>query len=297
MAHRVQLAMRDPMVASVIHTKAELQSLIRSFRDEGLSVALVPTMGALHEGHLALVKQARTLADRVVVSIFVNPTQFAPHEDFDRYPRTLDADVAALGSDADLVYAPDSMEMYPQGFSTRVVPDAGPALGLESDARPHFFGGVATVVTKLFTQVKPDIAVFGEKDWQQLQVIRRMVRDLDLDVRIIGAKTLREADGLALSSRNRYLSPDERAQAPRLHQVLSESAVLISRGAPIAQVMAQAREEIEKADFTVDYVEARHAETLEPIENHHSGPIRLLVAARIGGTRLIDNVPVPQAED
>ena len=290
--------MRPAMSAPVFHTKAEISALVGGFRVKGERVALVPTMGALHEGHVALVHLAHKHADRVVVSIFVNPTQFAPNEDFDRYPRTLGADVTGLGpAKVDLVYAPSVEEMYPEGFATRVLPDGGPAAGLESDARPHFFGGVATVVTKLFTQVKPDIAVFGEKDWQQLQVVKRMTRDLDLGVEIVPAPTVREADGLALSSRNRYLSPKDRKAAPALHRVLSESAVLISRGAPIANVMTNARRQIEKAGFTVDYVEARHAETLAPIQDAHHGPIRLLVAARIGGTRLIDNVAVPHGED
>jgi pantoate--beta-alanine ligase len=290
--------MRPAMSAPVVHTKAEISAVIGGFRAKGERVALVPTMGALHEGHVALVHLAHKHADRVVVSIFVNPTQFAPNEDFDRYPRTLGADIEGLGpAKVDLVYAPSVEEMYPDGFATRVLPDGGPAAGLESDARPHFFSGVATVVTKLFTQVKPDIAVFGEKDWQQLQVVKRMTRDLDLGVEIVPAPTVREADGLALSSRNRYLSPKDRKAAPALHRVLSESAVLISRGAPIGNVMTTARHEIENAGFTVDYVEARHAETLAPISDTHHGPIRLLVAARIGGTRLIDNVAVPHGED
>ena len=285
------------MPPNTLHTKDDLRTAVAGWRAAGEQVALVPTMGALHAGHLALVRLAGTKADRVVVSIFVNPTQFAPHEDFGRYPRTLEADLEALSAErVDLVYAPSADQIYPEGFVTRVVPDGAPAAGLESDARPHFFGGVATVVTKLFTQVRPDIAVFGEKDWQQLQVVRRLSRDLDLDVEIVPGPTVREPDGLALSSRNRYLDPKHRKAAPTLHRVLSESAVLISRGAPIAAVMTNARHEIEKAGFTVDYVEARHAETLEPVEGHH-GPIRLLVAARIGGTRLIDNVAVPHGED
>jgi len=282
----------------IVHTKADLQNAVAEFRKAGQRVALVPTMGALHEGHLALVRLARSKADRVIVSIFVNPTQFAPHEDFDKYPRTLDSDAEALTKEnADLIYAPARDEMYAADFSTRVIPDGGPTAGLESDARPHFFAGVATVVTKLLLQTRPDIAVFGEKDWQQLQVVRRLVRDLDIGVDILAGPTVREKDGLALSSRNRYLSPEHRAAAPALHRVLSESAVLISRGAPIAQVMTNARHEIEKAGFSVDYVEARNAETLAAIDDAYHGPIRLLAAARIGGTRLIDNVPVPHGED
>ncbi len=282
----------------IVHTRSDLQSAIAAFRKARERVALVPTMGALHEGHLALVRLACGKAERVVVSIFVNPTQFAPHEDFDKYPRTLDSDAEALaGENVDIIYAPGREEMYAADFSTRVLPDGGPAAGLESDARPHFFGGVATVVTKLLLQVRPDLAVFGEKDWQQLQVVKRMVRDLDIGVDIVPGPTVREKDGLALSSRNRYLEPKHREAAPALHRVLNESAVLISRGAPIAQVMTSARHEIEKAGFTVDYVEARHAETLAPVADAHHGPVRLLVAARIGGTRLIDNVPVPHGKD
>ncbi len=282
----------------IVHTKAELRAKVASWKSAGVTVALVPTMGALHAGHLALVKQAGDHADRVVVSIFVNPTQFAPHEDFDRYPRTLDTDSAALSAErVDLIYAPAVQEIYPEGFITHVAPQGGPAAGLESDARPHFFGGVTTVVAKLFGQVRPDVAIFGEKDWQQLQVVRRMSIDLDLDVKIIPGPTVREHDGLALSSRNRYLSPEDRAAAPALHRILTESAALIGHGAPIGVVMADAHEAITRAGFAVDYVEARHALTLDPIASTHDGPIRLLVAARIGGTRLIDNVPVPRGQD
>jgi pantoate--beta-alanine ligase len=285
------------MFPIVVHTRADLAAQIATFRTKGERIALVPTMGALHAGHLELVKLASEHADRVVVSIFVNPTQFAPHEDFDRYPRVLGQDAVELSAHkVDLVYAPAVEEMYPEGVVQDVVPEGGPAAGLESEARPHFFGGVATVVTRLFDHVKPDVAVFGEKDWQQLQVVRAFVAP-KAGVEIIAGPTVREADGLALSSRNRFLSLADRKKAPALHHVLSESAVLISRGAPIANVMTTARREIEKAGFTVDYVEARHAETLAPVTDNHHGPMRLLVAARIGGTRLIDNVAVPHGED
>jgi pantoate--beta-alanine ligase len=278
----------------VVHTRAELRETVRSWHAAGQRVALVPTMGALHAGHLALVRLARGQADRVVVSIFVNPTQFAPHEDFGRYPRTLDADVEKLaGVAADLVYAPAGDEMYPEGFATRVVPEGGPAAGLESDARPHFFGGVATVVTKLLRQAEPDLAVFGEKDWQQLQVVKRLVADLDLGVEIVAGPTEREPDGLALSSRNAYLSAEHRAAAPALHRALTEAAALIGGGAPMGPTLARARSSVEAVGFTVDYLEGRHASDLTPIEGPHHGPVRLLVAARIGGTRLIDNVAVP----
>jgi pantoate--beta-alanine ligase len=282
------------MAPRIVHTRSDLRDAVSGWHTAGDTVALVPTMGALHAGHLALVRQAAEQARRVVVSIFVNPTQFAPHEDFGRYPRTLEADAEKLAAEpADLIYAPSAEEMYPTGFATHVVPQGGPAAGLETDARPHFFGGVATVVSKLFNQVRPDIAVFGEKDWQQLQVVRRMAADLDLGVRVVSGRTVRELDGLALSSRNAYLSPEERRAAPALHRVLMESAALIGGGAPMAAVLHEARRAIEAAGFTVDYLEGRHAEELTAIAGPHHGPVRLLVAARIGGTRLIDNVAVP----
>jgi pantoate--beta-alanine ligase len=254
-------------------------------------VALVPTMGALHKGHIALIRQARRRAPRVIVSIFVNPTQFAPHEDFATYPRTFERDVAVLTRlDVDLVWAPTVEVMYPRGFATKVVPEGAAAAGLEDKFRPHFFAGVATIVTKLFVQCQPDIAVFGEKDYQQLKVVARMARDLDLPVRIIGAPTVRESDGLALSSRNARLSPSERARAPILHRVLVECADRIAVGEAISAVMTQGRQALERAGFAVDYLEARHAETLLPVALAGDGPIRLLVAARVGETRLIDNI-------
>jgi pantoate--beta-alanine ligase len=229
----------------------------------------------------------------VVVSIFVNPSQFAPHEDFASYPRTLTTDLAALRSlGVDLVWAPPAEVMYPQGFATRVTPD-GPAMaGLEDKFRPHFFGGVATVVTKLFTQVRPHLAVFGEKDYQQLMVVTRMAADLDLRVKVVGAPTVREPDGLALSSRNVYLSAEERARAPSLHRVLKECAARVVEDKPIAAVTADGAAELERTGFVVDYLAARHAETLAPIDKVADGPIRLLVAARLGKTRLIDNIGV-----
>lgn len=278
----------------IVETRANLRERIAAWRAAGERIALVPTMGALHAGHIALVDLARENADRVVVSIFVNPAQFAPHEDFDRYPRTIESDVAALeGHGCDLVYAPRRDEMYPEGFSTRVLPEGGPSDGLESDARPHFFGGVATVVTKLFTQCRPDIAIFGEKDYQQLLVVERLSRDLDLDVAIVRAPIFREADGLALSSRNRYLSAEERAAAPFIHHTLSETAALIAGGGPLPALLTQAAQALASRGFTVDYVAARHADTLAPVGSAAEGPIRLLAAARIGTTRLIDNVGVP----
>ena len=262
-------------------------------RAQGHSIALVPTMGALHDGHLALVRHAQGRADRVIVSIFVNPTQFAPHEDFGSYPRTWDTDQAALGAaEVDAVWVPEVATMYPEGFATRIEP-GGPALaGLEDRFRPHFFGGVCTVVAKLLLQVGPDLAMFGEKDYQQLKVVTAMARDLDIAARIVGVPTVREKDGLALSSRNAYLSADERAVAPTLHRVLQDCAAAIKAGRAIAEALASGRADIERAGFVVDYLEARHAETLAPITATSDGPIRLLVAARLGRTRLIDNIAV-----
>ena len=253
-------------------------------------------MGALHAGHFSLVRIARRRADRVVVSIFVNPTQFAPNEDLTTYPRTLGADLDALAElKTDLVWSPSVQTMYPEGFATRIVPDGPAAAGLEDAVRPHFFSGVATVVAKLLIQCEPDIAMFGEKDYQQLKVVTRLARDLGLATRIVGAPIVREADGLALSSRNRYLSPSERAAAPTLYRVLKECAGKIAAGGPIAAVLDAGRAAIARAGFALDYLEARHAETLAPIEPLSAAagePIRLLVAARIGKTRLIDNLSV-----
>jgi pantoate--beta-alanine ligase len=250
-------------------------------------------MGALHVGHLSLVRLAKRRADRVIVSIFVNPAQFAPHEDLATYPRTFAADIAALSAEAvDLVWAPTAEVMYPGDFATRIVP-AGPAMaGLEDAFRPHFFGGVATVVAKLFLQCLPDIAVFGEKDYQQLKVVTQMARDLDIPVRVVPGRTVREKDGLALSSRNAYLSAGERAIAPMLHRVLQDCVARVRSGQAIEQALAAGCEAIGQAGFALDYLEARHAETLAPVRSPKDGPIRLLVAAKLGKTRLIDNLGV-----
>ena len=282
----------NPKIPQVARTLSALRKTLAPWR-ERQTVALVPTMGALHAGHLALVKLAKRRADRVVVSIFVNPTQFGPTEDFGRYPRTWDADMNALaGEKVDAVWAPTAEVMYPEGFATRLSPE-GPALaGLEDKFRPHFFGGVATVVAKLFLQCQPDIAFFGQKDFQQLKVVTRLARDLDLPLKIVGAPTLRERDGLALSSRNVYLSAQERAVAPVLYAALSACAQEIRSGQKISKAVTAARAEIRRAGFTIDDVEARHAQTLAPIHQQKDGPIRLLVAAKIGATRLIDNIPV-----
>jgi pantoate--beta-alanine ligase len=275
----------------IVRTLAALKSARHSFGKA--SVALVPTMGALHAGHIALVKHAKRRARRVVVSIFVNPTQFAPTEDLASYPRTWKSDIAVLSKlGVDLVWAPTPEMMYPEGFATRVDPAGAAKVGLEDKFRPHFFGGVATVVCKLFTQVTPHYAMFGEKDYQQLRVVTRMAQDLNLSPQVIGLKTVRERDGLALSSRNVYLSESERAAAPTLYRVLRASAKLIKAGDPIKAVLKTGREEIEDAGFKVDYLEARHALSLEPVTLRKEGPIRLLVAAKIGKTRLIDNIAV-----
>jgi pantoate--beta-alanine ligase len=277
----------------VIRALPALKRIIADCRARRCKIALVPTMGALHAGHLALVRAAQRRAERVIVSIFVNPTQFAAHEDLKTYPQTFDADLAALAAlKTDLVWAPSVATMYPAGFATRIVPEGPASAGLEDAFRPHFFAGVATVVAKLLIQCEPDVAMFGEKDYQQLQVVTQLASDLDLKTRIVGAPIVREADGLALSSRNRYLSPEERAKAPTLHRVLKECAAGFAAGRPIAAVLDRGRAAITAAGFALDYLEARDARTLAPIDSPKAGPIRLLVAARIGTTRLIDNVAV-----
>ena len=282
-----------PADPPVIRRIAALRAAVARLRGRGAKVALIPTMGALHAGHLSLVRAARKRARRIIVSIFVNPTQFAPNEDFGNYPRTWKTDLAALAAlKVDLVWAPDAKEMYPQGFATRIAPEGAATVGLEDAVRPHFFGGVSTVVAKLFTQVRPDFAMFGEKDYQQLKVVTAMARDLDLGVKVIGVPTVREKDGLALSSRNVYLSAAERQFAPALYRTLKDCAARIRAGDPIDTVLAAGRDAIERAGFVVDYLEARHAETLVPVTERKQGPARLLVAAKLGRTRLIDNVGV-----
>jgi pantoate--beta-alanine ligase len=242
---------------------------------------------------MALVRLAKHKADFVVVSIFVNPAQFAPNEDFATYPRTWEADIAALASQRiDAVWAPGVATMYPDGFATGIVP-GGPALaGLEDKFRPHFFGGVCTVVAKLLIQVSPDFAIFGQKDYQQLRVVTAMARDLGLSTTIVGAATVREKDGLAMSSRNAYLSAGERKTAPTLYRVLKACAARLKHGKTLAAALAWGRAEIERAGFVVDYLEARHAQTLAPVARLADGPARLLVAARLGRVRLIDNIAV-----
>jgi pantoate--beta-alanine ligase len=250
-------------------------------------------MGALHDGHVSLVRLAKRRARKVVVSIFVNPTQFAPSEDFGSYPRTWKADVAKLAAeDVDLIWNPDVKTMYPDGYATRILTEGPATAGLEDRFRPHFFGGVSTVVGKLFAQCRPDFAIFGEKDFQQLRVVTRMAGDLDLGVKVIGSRTVRERDGLAMSSRNVYLSPEERRSAPILFRAMKESARRLRAGDGIKAAMAGGVEQITGAGFTVDYFEVRHAETLAPASSINDGPLRILVAAKIGKTRLIDNMAV-----
>ncbi|TNC11335.1 pantoate--beta-alanine ligase [Methylobacterium terricola] len=271
---------------------AALRARVGAWREAGEGVALVPTMGALHEGHLSLVRRAQESCRRVVVSIFVNPTQFGPNEDFSRYPRVLEADLALLAEvGADAAFLPDVATMYPPGFSTTVTV-AGLTEVLCGPLRPGHFAGVATVVTKLLLQALPDRALFGEKDFQQLQVIRRATRDLDIPVAIEGVPTLREADGLAMSSRNRYLSDEERRAAPAMHRVLRQVADSVRGGAPTGPALAEGRAALAAAGFTpVQYLSANDAESLAPLERVE-GPARVLAAAYLGRTRLIDNVAV-----
>jgi len=270
---------------------ATVRTIVGRWRAAGERVALVPSMGAVHAGHLSLVAEARRRAQRTLLSIFVNPTQFTPGEDFASYPRPFARDVeqfAAAGGD--LVFAPETQEVYPAGFATTVSVAGAAKAGLEDKFRPDHFNGVATVVLKLFNQCRPDLAVFGEKDYQQLKVIAQMVRDLDLGVEIVAAPTVRAKDGLALSSRNQYLSPEERAKAPLLYAALVRCRDALHGGVAIEAALAAARETLTVAGFVVDYVEARHAETLAPVVAMDDGPIRLLAAAWLGATRLIDNI-------
>lgn len=278
----------------IARSVAALRLRIGDWRAQGASVALVPTMGALHDGHGSLVDAARRVADRVVVSIFVNPTQFGPGEDFTAYPRDEARDAGFLDDrGADLLFAPTVAEMYPDGFATKVHVD-GVTQGLCGDCRPGHFDGVATVVTKLLAQVRPDVALFGEKDYQQLCVIRHLVRDLDLGAEVIGVPTLREADGLAISSRNAYLSAQERRAAPALNAAITAAAAGIRGGGDIVRALADAERAILEAGFrAVDYVACVDGETLAPLAAFDAArPARVLVAAHLGRARLIDNVAV-----
>lgn len=278
---------------AVVRTRAELRAQVAAWRRAGETVALVPTMGALHVGHLALLEAGQRRAVRTVVSIFVNPAQFAPTEDLDRYPRTFEADRALLAeAGADLIYAPTGAEMYPAGYATSVAPRGPAVAGLEDAARPHFFGGVATVVTKLLLQCLPDVATFGEKDYQQLQVVKALVRDLDIPVEIASVPTVRDTDGLALSSRNGFLTADERRRSTVIPDTLSRTAEAIRAGTSVDAALTAGHDAIMSVGAALDYFEARHADTLAPFGPDERGPMRLLVAARIGSVRLIDNVAV-----
>jgi pantoate--beta-alanine ligase len=281
---------------AIARAVADLRTTVAGWRRNGETIGLVPTMGALHEGHLSLVKAAQAQADRVVVSIFVNPTQFGPDEDLDKYPRQERADADKLAAaNVDLLFAPTVDEMYPDGFST-TVSVKNVSEGLCGGHRPGHFNGVSTVVSKLFMQCLPDMAIFGEKDYQQLQVIKRFARDLDFPIRIVGGPTVREADGLALSSRNAYLSPEEREIASHLPQILNGTGQTIGSGqVPLDLAIQQGVMALKGAGFNqVEYLELRDAETLEPITTLER-PARLLVAVQLGATRLIDNIPVERS--
>lgn len=270
-----------------------LRAATEALRAGGRRLGLVPTMGALHAGHLELVRAARRSADAVAASIFVNPLQFAANEDLARYPRDEEGDLAKLrAAGCDLVWMPPVEVMYPPGAAT-VIDVAGPSAGWEGDARPGHFRGVATVCAKLFLQTGAEVAAFGEKDWQQLQVVTRMARDLDIPIRILPVPTVREADGLAMSSRNRFLSPAERATAPLLHQAMSRVAADVLRGVPVADTLAAGDASLRAAGFTPDYLALVEAETLRAIDApRRDGPMRLLAAARLGSVRLLDNIAV-----
>ncbi len=283
-----------PSDLTIVHTVADLRARVAGWRAAGERIGLVPTMGALHDGHLSLVRRARQAAPRVVATIFVNPTQFAPNEDFDAYPRDEARDAGLLASvGCDLLYAPTPDQIYPEGFATTVTV-AGVSEPLDGQTRPSHFAGVATVVAKLLIQAAPDVAVFGEKDYQQLLVIRRLVRDLDLPVEIIGAPTIRTQDGLARSSRNAYLTEDQRQVASQLNLILAQAAAALAGGADVAGVEQRATDALIQAGFdSVDYVEARSAEDLARLgPGPLNGPARVLAAARLGRTRLIDNMAV-----
>lgn len=276
----------------IIREIEALRAAVAALRAGGGTIALVPTMGALHAGHMALVAEARARADHVVASIFVNPTQFGPNEDLSSYPRREAADARMLEeAGCAILWAPDVAAMYPDGFAS-TLSVGGVSAGLDGAARPGHFDGVATVVAKLFNQVRPDSALFGEKDYQQLCVIRRMARDLDMGIGIVGVPTQRDADGLALSSRNAYLTDAERKAARALPRALGEAARALGEGEAVAEVLARAEARLAEAGFDpIDYVALCDADSLAPLAALDR-PARLLAAARIGRTRLIDNLPV-----
>ncbi len=277
-------------MAALMHDIAGLRRQLADWRKAGERIVLVPTMGALHAGHISLMHAGKSHGTKIVMSIFVNPTQFAPHEDLSTYPRTLSEDVAKFTeAGGDLVFAPNAETIYPHGFVT-TISLGGPAIaGLEDKIRPTHFAGVATVVAKLFNLVRPQAAIFGEKDYQQLKVLTSMTRDLDFETEIVPGAIVREADGLALSSRNIYLSADERARAPALQKALIRAREAVASGKPLEAALSEARTLTEASGFVIDYLEARHAETLAPAKGVGE-PLRLLAAARLGTTRLIDNI-------
>lgn len=282
---------------TIARTIADLRAITKDWRQRGESFAMVPTMGALHAGHLSLVEQAQEKADHVIVSIFVNPAQFAPNEDFDAYPRTEEQDCIKLSNyRIGAVFCPNAKEMYPDGFCTHVGL-AGPAQGLESDFRPHFFQGVATIVTKLLLAAQPDIAIFGEKDFQQLRVIQRFAKDLNIPTTIIGGPTMREEDGLALSSRNAYLSQEERAKAVQLITIMRQTAQRLRQSQSCQQSLQDGMEALKEAGFKPDYLSLNESHDLKPykgerLTQEQLGEYRLLAAAWLGKTRLIDNIEV-----
>jgi pantoate--beta-alanine ligase len=279
------------MKPEIVRTIVALREAVAAWRRECLTVGMVPTMGALHAGHLALIREAQRQCHRVVVTLFVNPTQFAPTEDLAAYPRDEASDRAKLAEvGVDFLFAPGVAEMYPAGFDTRITV-GGPSAGLETDFRPHFFAGVATVVAKLLIAGVPDRAFFGEKDYQQLLVVKQLVRDLNIPTEIVGCPTVREPDGLAMSSRNAYLSPEERARAPRLHAIMERVVDRLREGGGPEQALAEGRRALEDAGFSVDYLALRNAETLKPIASIGDERARLVAAVRLGEVRLIDNLP------
>lgn len=286
--------MTEPDSLPVVRTVAALREQVSAWKRQGFTVGFVPTMGALHEGHLTLVREAGRRADRVVASVFVNPAQFAAHEDLGTYPRREAQDAEMLaGAGCHLLFAPTVEEMYPEGFVT-AVSVGGPSAGLETDFRPHFFGGVAVVVAKLLNQVQADVAVFGEKDYQQLMVVRRMARDLDIPTEIVGSPTERDGYGLALSSRNAYLGEAELVTARRLNGVLAEAGAQATARRPLAAIERDAHAALLKAGFErIDYVAVRRADDLAPFRDGVvDAPARILAAAWLGRTRLIDNMAV-----
>jgi len=290
----------DPMTKTLpkIDTVLKLRQQVSAWRAQGYTIALVPTMGGLHEGHLSLVDLARQHCDRVIVSIFVNPTQFAPDEDFSTYPRDIKADAELLQHrGAHLIYQPLSSEMYAENETTRIIVGKI-AQGLCGASRPHFFEGVATVVCKLLCQASPDVAIFGEKDYQQLLVIRTMVRDLSIATKIIGGKLIREADGLAMSSRNAYLTKSQRTKAPLLYKALQQVVDIIEKGHSVSQSIKAAKSQLTNQGFVVDYLELRDADTLELVNKDTRSDVRLRIfaAASLGKTRLIDNLAVSNLE-